>query len=228
MGRERTNIIPAPDRVLIKITKQQIENLTSKEIIRDDGTKARLFLEPDYEKGYERRFQQNVSAGTIVAVGDNVKGIYTSDVAILDYLSTNDDDILIGWVGGDQLISFIPKTTYHEKSAPPLQDGRRAWVKGDFDHISQLLGIIRNDKIIAFHPYVFLVAKSNLILTVTSSGIMAETKESISEREILSAPKGSPYKDGDKILIKETDMFSRHIRGKEISVVFMQDILCKK
>lgn len=228
MKKERLSIIPAPDRVLIQISREQIEALTSKEITREDGTKARLFLEPEFDQGFDRKFQQNVSCAVAVAVGEEISSIYPSDLLILDYLVTAGTDELIGFVNGNQMVSIKVTTTYHDTDAPPMNDGRRGWVKGDYDFLSQVLGVIRNDKIICFPPYIFLVNKTNRILKVLPNGKIVEDIEKISEREVLAAPKGSPYRDGDKILIKETEMFSRHLNGKEVSVCFQADILCKK
>lgn len=228
MGTKRVNIEPAPNRILIKITKKQSEELTSKWITREDGKKVKLFLEPEYEKGFDRRWQQNVSVGTILAVGRDIKNVRPSDIAILDYTVTNDDDVLVGYHNGDQLVSLRSETTIHTDSASPFQDGRRGWIKGDYDFISPILGVVRGDKIIAFTPYVFLVSKTNLIMTVLANGKIIETKEDISRREILSAPEESGYQDGDEILIKEIDLYSRTVNDKEISICFMGDIIGKK
>jgi hypothetical protein len=43
MKHEKLSIIPAPNRILIRITKQQIEDLISKTITKDDGTKLNYF-----------------------------------------------------------------------------------------------------------------------------------------------------------------------------------------
>lgn len=228
MKTKQINITPAPDRILVKISKRQAEDLTSKWIVRDDGTKVKLFLEPEYEKGYDRRWQQNVSVGTILAVGENVENIYPSDIAILDYTSQNDDDILVGFFKGDQIISIVARTTYEQKDAIPDSNGLKAWKKGDFLIMSQVLGVIRNDKVIAFSPYVFLESKSNLIVVVMANGKILETKEDISQRKILSISEETFYSAGDEILIKEEDIFFREIDGNQMSVVFDRDIIGKK
>lgn len=219
---------PHPNKVLIKISKEQLENICSKIITRDDGTKARLFSEPEYEEGFDRRYQQNVSAGTVVAVGSNVKSVRPSDVVILDYLATNNIDILIGAVKGDKLICVNVDTTYHQNSAPPLLNGRRAWVKGDYDYLSPIYGVIRNGKMIAFDPYIFLVYRTNKIVKVLANGQVLETKEDLSEREVLSAPPGNAFRDGDVILVKEADLTDREVNHRKISVIFKNDIICKK
>jgi hypothetical protein len=77
---EKLSIIPAPNRVLIRITKKQIEDLISKEITLEDGTKKKLFLEPiHFQEGFERRFQQNVSVGECIGIGSKVNGVQVGD-----------------------------------------------------------------------------------------------------------------------------------------------------
>lgn len=228
MVKSRIYFIPNPDKILIKITKRQLENITSKMITRDDGKKIRLFTEPEFEKGFDRRYQQNVSTGVILAVGENVKGIYASDLAIIDYLVSNNDDVLIGFLNGDQLCAIDARTVYHTTDSKPDSKGRRAFVKGDFEVISPLLGVVRRDKIIAFSPYVFLVPRSEKIVSVLPNGRIKETDEQMSEREVLAGSETSKYKDGDIIITPTLNIFNRHIEGQEISVVFEKDILCKK
>lgn len=226
--KEMLSFIPHPDKVLIKITKQSWDDLFCKWIVRDDGSKCQLFTQLEESEGFDRRYGQNVSTGVIVAVGENITDVYPSDTAILGYLISNDIDCLVGFVNGDRIVCIDKHTTYHAFDSKPQIDGRKAFVKGDFDIVSNLIGVVRNDKLLAFDPYVFLVHKSNLIISVLGNGRIKETVETISEREILSAPGTSGYSDGDIILVKEEDIFSRNIGGKDISIVMKQDILLKK
>ena len=224
---EKLSIIPAPDRVLIKITKKQIEDLISKEIVRPDGTKARLFFEPlHFDPGYERRFQQSVSVGEIIGVGENVGGISIGDMVILDYLVSNLIDDCIGYFNGDQLISILAYTTYHEDSST-LINGRRAWAKGDYNHISRILGVVRNDKLIPFDPYVFVEYESDLLKILNDMGERVRAAAPVINRTVIAAPEDCIYKCGDKIKMKKDDWFFREIDGRKIAIVFKQDILCK-
>lgn len=229
LKKNKTLVIePHPDRVLIKITKGAWDSLFYKEVVRNDGSKTKLFTSIEESEGYDKRYTQNVSVGYVIATGKNVKKIIPNDIAIIDYLTSNDNDNLVGFINGDRIMSIVAETTYHVKDAIPDLNGRKAFVKGDYDTISQILGVVRNNKIVAFTPYVFLAHKSNLILKVLANGRIDETKETISERELLSADISIPFKDGNKIILKEEDMFSRDIGGKEVSVMFERDILCKK
>ena len=227
MLKLKMEITPHPDRVLIKISKAAWDELFYKKIKRDDGEEVTLFTELEAGEGYDKRFTQNVSVGAIIAVGANVKNVYLSDLAIIDYLVSNNEDYTIGYVNGDKIVSILAKTTYHTKDAKPFNDGRKAYVKGDYDEVSPLLGVVRKKQVIAFPPYVFLNFKSNLIARVLPNGQVVKSVEQISKREILSAGENSPFKDGDEILLKEDSMFSRHISNKEISLIFDTDVLCK-
>lgn len=228
MKKNNITFIPNPNKVLIKCTKESFESIFYKWITRDDGEKVQLFSSIDYGEGFDSRFAQNVSCGVIVAVGDNVEGIKTSDTAILDYSVYNSTDERIGFVNGDLLVALDAKTTYHTEDSPPSINMRKAYIEGDIDELSKILGIIRNDKLIAFSPYVFLSEKSNVIVKVSAGGFLTEEKETIATREILSASEDSGYKQGDSIFLKEEDLFFRTIGEKRISVCFDRDILGKR
>lgn len=224
----KLSILPAPDRILIKITRKQMDDLISKEIILDDGTKKRLFFEPIlHDPGYDRRYRQNVSVGEIIGVGDNVGGVKVGDVIILDYLvSADETDDLVGFFNKDRVISILAETTYHKDSAPIIH-GHAGWIEGDFDNISRILGVVRGDNLIPFDPYVFLEYKSDLLKIVSIHGENIRSKESVYERTVLSVPEGCSYKSGDVIRIKNEDLFEREVNGHTISIAFKNDILCK-
>lgn len=227
MRHEKLSIIPAPNRVLIKITRKQIEDLISKTITRDDGTTAKLFFEQiHFSEGYDRRFQQNVSVGEIIGVGDNVLDLKVGDVAILDYLASNLSDDCIGHFNGDQIISIIAHTTYHETGSV-LINGRQAWAKGDYDHISRILGVVREDKLIPFDPYVFIEYVSDYLKVLNARGEATRSSQVVIDRTVISAPGGCDYKCGDRIKTKKDDWFDREVGGRKIAIVFKQDILCK-
>jgi hypothetical protein len=229
MRKTQLHIKPAPDRVLIRITRAQIDNITSKEIVRDDGKKVRLFREPKFDKGFDRAFMQNVSVGEVVAVGSRVRTeIFRGDIAILDYLVTNDVDSFVGYFNNDQLVCIHAESTYHEEDALPSQTGRRAWVKGDHDIVSKLLGVIRGDQMIAFDPYVFLEYKPAVIVMGLKNGKVVELPQPIETRTVIAAPEDSFIESGDEVLVKEADIFPRHVNDKEFWVVFQEDIMMVK
>lgn len=224
---KKLSIIPAPDRLLIKITKKQIDDLISKEIIKEDGTKARLFFEPIlHDPGYEAKFRQNVSVGEVIGVGGKIRGVLTGDVVILDYLVSSDDDDVVGFFNGDKIISILGNTTYHDTSAPIIH-GHAGWVKGDYDNISRILGVVRGDNLVPFDPYIFLEYKSDLLKIISIHGDKMRSQDKVYERTVLSSPENSEYKCGDIIRIKNQDIFERDVNGSKISIAFKNDILCK-
>lgn len=224
---EKLFIEPAPNRVLIRITKQQIEDLISKVIKKDDGSTCRLFFEPlHFSEGYEKRFQQNVSVGEVIGVGKNVTNIKVGDVAILDYLTSNLSDHLIGYFNGDQLISILANTTYHKNSAP-LINARRAWAKGDFDNISLILGIIREDRLIPIDPYVFVEYESDFLKILNDIGQAVRSTDMVINRTVIAAPDDSIFKCGQKIFLRRDDWFYREVAERKIAICFKQDILMK-
>lgn len=218
---------PHPDKVLIKITKDEWNNLFSIWITRHDGERIQLFKDTEAETGHEQRFRQNLSVGNVVAVGKNVKGVLKGDLAIIDYLVTGNDESLVGHHYENKMIVIPAFTTYHEKDAAPLIDGRKTYKKGDYDTLSPLLGVVRMGKVLPFRPYVFLKYENPSKMKVTKSGLQIEEEDDVCQREIVGAHKDSEYKDGDKVLIKEANLFTRSIDGKEISVIFEEDILMK-
>jgi hypothetical protein len=224
---EKLSIIPAPNRVLIRITKQQIQDLISKEVVLEDGTKKRLFFEPiHFEEGFERRFQQNISVGEIIGVGNEVEGIQVGDMAILDYLVSNLIDDTVGFVNGDQLISIIAYTTYHKESSPMIR-GRQAWMEGDYDHISRILGLVRGDELIPFDPYVFMEYKPDYLKILSARGEAMRETTPVVNREVIAAPEDCIWKCGDRVKLKKDDWFDREIAAHRIAVAFKGDILCK-
>jgi len=219
------SFVPNPNNVLVKITKASMDEFFYKRIIRDDGEEISLLKTVEEKEGYDQRFTQNVSVGHIVAVGKNVKGIVLNDIVILDYLASNDDGSLIGYIDGDRFISIPAKTTYHEKDARPDMNFRKAYVKGDFDELSKVLGVVRGKKIIAFRPYVVLNHESNIISIVLPNGRLAEKSEPIVKREVVAA--GNEFKDGTQIYVKDEDLFERQIAHKTFSFAFETDVLCQ-
>ncbi len=223
---QRLNMRVHPDKVLIKITKDEWNDLFSIWITRENGERVQLFTDVEESDGYERRFKQNLSVGTIVAPGSSVPGIIKGDVAIIDYLVTGADEGLVGYHYENKVIAIQAKTTYHKEDSVPMMDGRKTWFKGEYETISPLLGIVRGGgKLISFNPYVFLKYENPSKLSVDGSGLIKEVQEDVCIREVLSAHPDSGLKDGDKVLVKEGNLFSRFIDKKEISVIFDTDIL---
>ena len=227
MAKEKINLVPHPDKALIKITKDEWNDLFSIWVTRSDGKRVQLFTDVEEEAGQERRFSQNLSVGNIIAVGSNVKGLLKGDIAIIDYLVTGNDESLVGHHYGNKLIVVPAITTYHDEDSTPMLDGRKTYKKGDYDVISPILGVVRMSKLIPFKPYVFLKWEDPRKMYVSPSGLKIEREDHICKREVIGAHPESGYKDGDIVMINEAMLFTRTIDKKEISVVFEEDIMVK-
>ncbi len=227
MAKEKVQLVPHPDKVLIKITKDEWNDLFSIWVTRADGQRVQLFTDVEEDKGQERRFKQNLSVGNVLAVGSNVKGLLKGDIAIIDYLVTANDESIVGFHYENKLIVVNAITTYHDKDSTPMIDGRKTYKKGDYDILSPILGVVRMGKLIPFRPYVFLKWEDPTKMYVSPAGLKIEREDDICQREVIGAHPDSGYADGDKVLIKEGMLFSRFIDKKEISVIFEEDILLK-
>lgn len=219
---------PNPDNIIVRLTKKAWEKLFYKDILNDEGKKIRLFTSVEKEEGFEDRFTQFLSVGEIVAVGTNIKDIIPhEDVAIIDYLVSNDPDCLMGFVNGDRIVSILAKTTYHTEDAEPFE-GRMAFAKGDIDVVSPLYGVVRDENLISFSPYVFFEDKKANILLVSETGVLIENRERFLERKAISVPASSVFDNGDDLGFQDGDHFSFSIGDKQICGVFQQDIMYSK
>lgn len=224
--KETLTLTPNPDKVLIRIPKADWNSLFSKWVKTDDGQEVELFTDQEEEAGYEKRFTQNVSVGVVVAVGENVKEVLQGDMAIIDYAVTGNEDALVGFVNGERLVCINFFTTYHDKDSVPQMNGRLTYAKGDYDQVSPLLGVVRRGKVIPFSPYVFLEHENaTKIHKGSKEGLMFEETEELCERKVLAAPEGNVCKGGDKVKLKEADIFDRTINNKKLSVIFKNDIM---
>jgi co-chaperonin GroES (HSP10) len=225
-----------PNSVLVKITKESRDTVFTKKIKRDDGTFVDfvMAIPPDKESDNYSTFF--VSTGIIVGIGENVTGILINDIAILDYQVDNNEDIIVGYDGEDKLVCVDAVTTRHEEDyvVYATRQSKRdqiVYSKGDFDILSKLLGIIRNQELIARDPYVFLNHKTNVEKKQTKSGITYNETKYCFEREILSAPKETTeklgFKKGDRIMVSDFDIFDITVDDKKISCIHDIDIITK-
>lgn len=226
MAKETLVITPNPDKILIKITKANWNSVFSKYIKDKNGKEVELFIDIEEASGFERRFQQNVSIGKVVAVGTNVSGVLPGDMAIIDYVVTGTDDYTVGFVNGDRMVAIDAETVYHTEDSVPNLNGMNTYNKGDFDTISLLYGIVRNKVAYSREPYVFLVHENPLKLRVAESGSFFEEMETMCTRTVLASNEDSICKQWDKVVVKEGDITERITQdNKTISVVFEQDLI---
>lgn len=219
----KVRIQPNNDRVLIRVPKADWNSLFSKYVEDKNGKKVELFVDVEEQEGYDRRMQQNISVAKVVAVGVDVNGIQNGDMAIVDYLVTGTNDMLVGASDGERIFSVPALTTYHEEDSVPTVQGRLTHSKGDFDNISPVFGFVRAGKVYTFPPYVILKKDDKSSTKVSASGIVYEEDSDIVEMEVLSDSEN--FKCGDIIIINKNDTFEREIAGKSICVCFDIDVI---
>jgi co-chaperonin GroES (HSP10) len=224
-----------PEKVLIKITAEEREKLFKKRIKREDGSECDLFLTVEADKDNDRRSTIFVQTGIIMRVGSKIKNVYEGDTAILNYTTDNNDTIIVGYDNGNKMVVIDGNTTYHDRDEIVFANRRTpkntiVSKRGDYDNISPLLGVIRNEEIIARMPYVFLSHEKNVIAKVSGAGILYEETQEIYERKVVSISEESMkkyhVKNGDVVMVKDTDTFNIGVGNKTLTAVDDRDIMC--
>lgn len=216
------------DKVFIRITKESRDSIFSKEITRDDGTKCRLWTNVEAMENDDRRATLFVQTGIVEAVADNVEGVSVGDIAIIDYKLCNMDDHIVYKDGDDVVYWLEAETTYHTEDL--IVDANRrsartqvAYFKGDYDSVSMLLGVLREGKIYAREPYVFLEHESNVIAKVSGAGILYSETQSHFQRRVLASSKESQENygifPGNTIFVHDFDIFLIQFEGKKFDCV---------
>jgi co-chaperonin GroES (HSP10) len=244
-------LICHPNHVIVKISKEARESLFTKKIIRDDGTVTDLFMynpTTSDDTDHNARF---VSTGEVVFVGENIHHAQVGDVAILDYLVDNDETIIVGYDGEDKLVTVVAVTSYvgqdewvranrsTEENPTKQSFGQRLCpkdmlvsVQGDYETLTSVYGVVRDNEVISFDPYVFLVHESNTVQRVSAGGILYSETLKIFERKILAISKESEEKvgakTGDTVVVDDFDIFDVVIEGRKIHCMNDIDIITVK
>jgi co-chaperonin GroES (HSP10) len=246
------------DKVLVRISDKSIQDIYSKEITRNDGTKTKLFLTVPASDKDDRQSQLFVRTGVVISVGPGryhpetgdrmeMPNIKNGDTVILSYEVFNDEKNFVGMDGEDKVVWVSANTIYHtadkwayadrsmtlgrDRSGQPKMfkndKDQLVWRKGDIDEISQIIGMIRGDKLIANDPYIFLNHAPTQREAKTKSGIIHTDKEEILERTVLATPgdKWKGMKQGDTVLVSEVDTFDIVLSDKKLTCVNDTDIL---
>jgi len=223
-----------PDYVLVKINKKDRDGLFSKTITRNDGSTVELFLNVPAEGSDERSSKFFVETGEILLAGENVTVAQKGDLCVFDYTVDNSEHNIIGYEGDDKLVVINAVTTRHQSDEIVYANKRTpkdtiVAFKGDYDVVSQLLGVVRNQKLYSVDPYVFLDHRKNIVQMKTKSGITYEEKQMAVQREVLSvAPyskKAFKISEGRSVLIMDHDIFDVVIDGKTISCANDRDVM---
>jgi hypothetical protein len=225
---------PINGNIIVKITKQQWNDLFVKKIKRDDGTYADLFLNVESGKDDDRRFTLNIQSAEVVSVSAAVKDVFPGDIALIEHTVSTDDSSLIEKNDDYELRCINAITTVHEKDEVAYANRRSPKPKdqviakaGDYDQISPLLGVIRHERIIARSPYIFLHHESNIISKVSASGLLYEETQMIYERMVLASAE-EEIRGGDILILRDFDVFHVKAEGRKMDVIFSKDALAIK
>lgn len=209
---------PLHDRIFVRITKESRENIYSKEIIRHDGTKVRLWKAMQATDDMdERQSFLTVQTGIVEAVSDKISWIRKGDLALLNYDVCNSPGRFLKKDGEDSIYFLEATTTYHQKDEIAYQSRRTkrdqiVHIKGELCELSPLLGILRGDELIANDPYIFFEQLSNIVSRVSPRGILYSEKQKILTRKVIAVGRLSTQKygikKGDTVMLDDFDSFS--------------------
>lgn len=223
-----------PEYIIIKISKESREDVFKRKFKNDKGEDMVLFLPTPSHKSDANHSEYFVTCGEVYGVGAKVKNIRAGDIGILSYLCDNDEDIIVGYEGEDKLIVVKPFTTYCEKEVVVYANKRShrdqiVQSVGDYDELSQLIGVIRGEELLAIDPYIFLKHEETIVNKKTPSGVMYTVDEKIIKRQILSISEESQertgLKKGDFVIMDDFDLFDAKLEDRTISVINDVDIM---
>lgn len=229
-----------PENILVKIRQRDRDALFSKFIKREDGTEVQLFVDLPPAPDEHRASALFVSSGLIVAKGDNVHQFQVGDEAILDYTVDNEDTLVVGYDGGDKIVSLKANTTFvnedkvmyanrkENKGKRVSQRDQILQKKGDYDEMSVVLGVVRNDKLIANEPYVFLEYEEPKIKIVTKSGIEYTEDRKMLTKKVLAVSENTRQKygiePGKTYIVDDFDVFDVKLNNGKVSCINDLDI----
>ncbi len=211
------------DKLFIRVTKENAESVYSKEIIRNDGTRTRLYINvPALDSKDARQSGLTVQTAIVEGVGEDIGWIKKGDTALINYDVVNDEKRFLYKQGDDRIYFIEANTTYHDKDIMAYQivdsqskknrPNQIVASKGEYDSLSPLLGIVRDDQLIANDPYVFIENISNQISKVSGAGILYTETQKIFDRQILAISKNSEkkygIKKGDLVKLDDFDIFN--------------------
>ncbi len=227
---------PMPDRAILRITAKERESIYTKNYIRPDGTPFSLIVTVDEAAGFDRKATLYAKTAEVVSVGRQVKNIQAGDIAILDYKVDNDESLLLGWENGDKYVSVRAVSTYYKEDTWAYADRRnpkdiRVTRKDGLESVSDILGCIRGDKLIANDPYVFIEHREQG-KKKTASGIEYKDASKVAETKVLDVSLESSKKYGVEagrtVSVKFDDLFDVELPDGKICACNDEDILVQQ
>lgn len=243
---------PVSNNVIIKILHADRDGLFEKTITRDDGKTIKLLVKTDLRvlkdddgaefirslgEADDGRNSYFVSTGIVINTGDNVKNIKPGDIAVLDYNIDNRDDLIIGKDREGKFVSICGVTTFYQedvienaqRNSPRPRDQVVAF-KGEITRLTDIIGVIRDEKIYAINPYVIL---SNAPTQYQSKikGIIRTVSETIIRRKVIAIPdelqEELDVRAGDEIFIKDEYCFDIVLETGVMTGCYAEDIMAK-
>lgn len=240
---------PLTNNVIIKILNADRDGVFEKTITRDDGSTVKLITSTDLrllkdDDGFEfmrpLEDQDNdksayfVRTGIVISVGERVGCMQPGDIAILDYNVDNRDDIVIGKDREGKYVSVCGVTSFYQEDviANAQRNSPRDQVvayKGEITRITDIVGVIREDKIYAINPYVIISNAATKYESKTKSGIIHTVSEKVIKRKVIAIP--DELKDdlevGEEILVKDEYCFDIILDTGIMTGCYAEDIMAK-
>lgn len=221
------------DKILIRISSELRESIYSKEIVDSKGEKIKLWKAiKEIDQLDERASFLNVQTGIVEDVSRGTSWIKKGDIALINYDVCNSLQRFAYSDGDDNIYWLDVKTTYHEEDeiAWQTQKSKRdqiVHIKGDYNELSGLLGVIRGEEIFANCPYVFFKHESEIQTMVSSGGVMYDEDKKIIEREVLAISDESSekygIKVGDRVVLDSYDTFDIKLND-ELAITAVNDM----
>lgn len=238
-GIDLSNFKIMPERVLVRFSHKDYDDVfLGREIETVDGRKIRLTIKKDYAPDMDAKSTVFRRLAEVLQVGRKVEGIEVGDIAIMDYKVDNDATIVVGEDEIGKIVACNGVSKYFEKNkwryANRLNPRDMLMEEeGQLESVSDILGVIRNGKLLAKDPYVFLKYKAAKEMKVSQFGIIYEEAKRRDEYEVISSSLRSKRKyniiEGCKVLIDEIDTFHVEIKsGDSILVCNDSDVKLTK
>lgn len=215
-----------PTKVLVRFKTDDYQNmLLGRPIKCDDGSIVQLTIKKDWKKDLDASSTVFRRTAEVVQVGRQVEGIEVGDIAIMDYKVDNDFSIIVDedeegkTVSCNGVSKYYDKTTFHYANRKNGKD-TVIDVEGMLETVSDILGVIRNGKILAKDPYIFMKYKPSKGIQVSGGGIIFEETFNSMELEVISSSLRSKrmynITEGSIVSIKEADTFPVEMPNGEI------------
>lgn len=240
---------PVSNNVIIKILNADRDGIFEKSVVRDDGSIVKLITSTDLrllkdddgfefmrslEESDDERSAYFVRTGMVISVGERVNTMQPGDIAILDYNVDNRDDIVIGKDREGKYVSVCGVTSFYQEDVIEYaqRNSKRDQVvafKGEITRLTDIVGVIREEKILAINPYIILSNAPTKYESKTKSGIIHIVNDKIIRRKVIAIPDElkSDLEVGQEILVKDEYCFDIVLDSGIMTGCYAEDIMAK-